>query len=502
VGRTGEAGSVRLPPWMILGLVALLTVGAGALGASQATRRAGPTAGVRRSGPVPSASTTTLQPAPSGRPEVDGPAWAGHGDLAFVSRGHLEILSNDGRLVRVSGPPDTGSDESPAWSVDGHWLAFLHTGPAVGYSVPAPTLWLVAAGSSVAKEIGNRSVGMFAWSPTAAVLAYTAAEGAPAVGPEAIFLVRPDGVPVPIPVGTGDGVGRIAWSPNGLELAFDDVSRQAVSPFGMSRVGSVAIAGGRVVTDYQMSGGGLTLAGWWPDGGGLLFWEDPQFSASIAADGLVLYSLPAGSSEPVPLATTLVGPFWWTSGPNDTIAIVSGGGRAIWQAGRDVERCPLRTGGCRSAPLPSGTVGLAPSWSDTGGLFYSVAPAPYPPGELSMGGPGFQARWDADNTLWLWPAQGSPRRLTSAPAGVVSSAAAVRGPDLLAVSGDALWLVDPNGHQRPALVARPLFSTPDPRGYYGEVDWEGTFAWSAAAGPLSGQVAGDAELGGPNPELP
>jgi hypothetical protein len=53
---------------------------------------------------------------------------------------------------------------------------------------------------------------------------------------------------------------------------------------------------------------------------------------------------------------------------------------------------------------------------------------------------------------------------------------------MLVVADDQLWLVNPDGTGTPTVrVAGPLYSTAGPSGYYGEVDWAGTFAWSAAA---------------------
>jgi hypothetical protein len=118
--------------------------------------------------PAAPASVTPLglpDPPPPGPLTVNGPAWAGHGDLAFVSSGQLEVLSNAGSLTTITGPSGGGFDSNPAWSPDEQWLAFLHTGPAHGFEVPAPTLWLVEAGSSQAEEVAATGVGMFAWSP-------------------------------------------------------------------------------------------------------------------------------------------------------------------------------------------------------------------------------------------------------------------------------------------------------------------------------------------------
>ena len=114
-----------------------------------------------------STTTSTTQPPPPGPLTVDGTAWQGHGDLAFVSEGQLEVLGNNGTLTAITGPTG-GTDTNPSWSPGGRWLAFLSTGPPTGFSVPAPTLWVVQVGHSVAQEVTSSGIGQFAWSPAVA----------------------------------------------------------------------------------------------------------------------------------------------------------------------------------------------------------------------------------------------------------------------------------------------------------------------------------------------
>jgi hypothetical protein len=110
------------------------------------------------------------------------------------------------------------------------------------------------------------------------VLAYTVAQGNnPVFGPEDVWIDHPGSPPSILPVGMGDGVGSIVWSPDGSELAFDDSVfghpatgfSPATQPLG--RAGTIPVNGGSPVTAFQLSGTGIDLAGWWPEGGGLLF---------------------------------------------------------------------------------------------------------------------------------------------------------------------------------------------------------------------------------------
>jgi dipeptidyl aminopeptidase/acylaminoacyl peptidase len=316
---------------------------------------------------TPATTISPPTPPPPGALAVNSAAWRGHGNLAFVSSGQLEVLSNAGALTDISGPTSGGYDSNPAWSPDGRWLAFLHTGAAGGngYDVPAPTLWMAQAGSSAARQVTTDRIGTFAWSPVASQLAYTVASttNVTVPVPQNLFIVQPGSAPVPVAVAVGDStaVSDIAWSPNGTQLAFDDLTTaQPASANGpatqpMSRLGVVSALGGTVDVAYELTETGIRLAGWWPQGGGLLFWEDPGFAES--ADGQLLYSLASESHQPMALVRSLIGPTWITPEPGgSTVAVVAGGGRSIWQSGRDVDLCrwasrAARWGWPRAGPL-------------------------------------------------------------------------------------------------------------------------------------------------------
>jgi hypothetical protein len=451
-------------------------------------------------------------PIPPGQLTVNARAWVGHGNLAFVSAGQLEVLSNIGGLSQITGPTGNGFDSNPAWSQDGRWLAFLHTGPAYGFAVRAPTLWLAETGTAVATEVSVNGIGMFAWSPTADVLAYSVVPPGNSLEPvpEDIWIDQPGSPPTAIRVGSGDGVGTVAWSPNGTGLAFDDIvaaqpgSAHSPATPPASHIGVVSVSGGQVTIEYQATEAGLELAGWWPDGAGLLFWEDSGYSASLQADGLMLYSLGSGDQQPVGLVTSLVVPTWWTPGPDNTVAVVAGGGREIWEPGRDVDLCALPAATCRPVSIPAASVGLASSWSAAGTLFFSVASAspPFGPAAGMDYSAANMAEWDGTNTLWALPPGGQPSRVGAAPVGTVLAAPAAEGTAEVEVAHNGLWLVDTTGDAA-VQIAGPLYSVANPAGYYGEVNWAGTFAWSEARGPRQGSAQKfDISISGPEAQLP
>lgn len=518
----------RVVPWATATLVMVLVAGGAALGAVTAPSSTATTAGGQSLAPrfppgsttpttFPTTSTTTTQPSPPDPPApgpitVNPSAWQDHGNLAFISSGQLETLSDAGTLTEITGPTGGGFDSDAAWSPDDQWLAFLHTGPANSYAVPAPTLWLMKAGSSQAQEVTTSGIGMFAWSPSAPVLAYTvvAENSFPAGGPEDLWFDRPGAPPTSVAVGTGAGLGAIAWSPDGTELAFDDsdfpqpASATAPARPATGRLGIVSVDGGRGETVYQLAGSRIDLADWLPEGGGLLFWEDPGFAES--ADGDTLYSLELGAVRPVALVTSLVGPAWVVPEPDGkTVAVVAGGNRTIWTAGRDVDLCTFPAASCQAVAIPGGRVGLAPSWSASGTLVFAVASAagPFGSGGGAYYSPGWMARWDATVSLWSLDPGGHPSPVATTPAGALLATPASRGSTMVVVADDALWLADTTTGVPATRVAGPLYSTAGPSGYYGEVDWAGTFAWSGASGLRSGsQQLIDSGLTPPDLQVP
>ena len=464
-------------------------------------------------------------------------AWRGHGDLAYVSAGSLKILDSAGAVTTVTGPPAQGTDGSPAWSADGRWLAFLHRGPAEGFSVPLPTLWVARRGEGSAQQVGTEPASSFAWSPTADVLAF-AVPSSMAGGPASaggLWTDVPGRAParlVSLVVGASTVAADVAgpaWSAGGGTIAFGVTvpSRTAVAassagsasaggtPAGASAVvgagvravgelDTVGATGGPIVTLYRSPGSGVELAGPWPGGGGWLFWSDAGFSASIAADGLPLRSLATGSDIPTTLATTLVGSMWLAPDPAaNAVAVVAGAGRSVWQAGRHVEVCRFPAAPrCQPVPTPAGTVGLYPLWGPNGDLLFSTADAGGPLGT----GPGFpaygtsaMARWDRSFQAWTAPTPGGRAgtvTLAASEPGSILARAGSPGTALLVVRDDALWIqplstststsTSTSAPTSPVEVAGPLFSPAVPTGYYGEVDWDATFAWSEAPGPRGG----------------
>ena len=442
---------------------------------------------------------------PRGPAAVDATAWHGHGSLAFVSRGRLEVVGNDGARSGVSGPVG-GTDTNPSWSPGGEWLAYLNTGPGSGSSMPAPTLWLLHVGESTAREVTTAGIEQFAWSPAADVLAFTTFAGA--TSPGGLWTDVPGAAPTRLVA--GPGIGDIAWTPRGTRLAFDDDLPVAESGTGhpVSSIDTVAATGGAAHLAYRQVGGtALRLAAWWPGGNGLLFWVDVGNSASLEATGLSLYGLATGSRAPVLVTSGLAGQEWVAPSPTGPdVAIVAGGDRTLWSPGRDVERCGFPSRVCQKVAIPAGSVGLAPEWTPSGGLIYTVAAAAAPDGLSGGYSSRSIAQQDATSRLYLLaPGAKAARLVVQAGAGVVAAQVGGTGGALLIVRRNGLWLASLSSSTPAVRIAHPLFSTAAPSGYYGEVDWPGTFAWSRGVGSSGGGGSAGAfgvSMSGPSPETP
>ncbi|MGC8628568.1 MAG: hypothetical protein ACP5VR_13665, partial [Acidimicrobiales bacterium] len=191
-------------------------------------------------------------------------------------------------------------------------------------------------------------------------------------------------------VGTYSNLVGFRVAPSGRDIA---VSYRAGKPpagtevptwEGVLRIVPLAGGTGRVV--YTLPKGGYVMLeqGWWPDGKGLLFWDDPAGSASIAADGLALDSLDLRTGRVSTLATMLTYRNWvaWSPGGSE-LALVAGPNRIIWDNAKHIVLCKMPAARCRPVPLPrQGFMALGPAWTPAGSLVYDVAPAAASPAAL------------------------------------------------------------------------------------------------------------------------
>lgn len=395
---------------------------------------------------------------PPGGVFVDTKAFAGHGVLAFVSRGRLFVLDGSTGKVTAVTPPGQKASE-PELSPNGAWLTYT-VGARVG---------LARADGRSGRIVGT---GDARFLPDGRLL----------LG-HSIYRIGSSG---PTRVAAAPK-GSVAWSADGSRFAF--LSRSIVhgrnGAFrGVERLQVASSLTGARTTwlshpiSFTRSAGfaGYAINGFvvLPHGQGLLYWIDPMQSASLAADGQSVYELRTPGAQPVKLGVTVGETI--SVGPAGRLALGAGGNRYAWVT-KSVETCS--TASARCAPLRAGgKLTLDPAWSPDGTLAFVEAVAQPTAGTFDQ--PAI-ARWYATRNLWLLrPGTSTPARIAGTQ-GAATPTWSSNGKSILYVSSDALWLI-PHPGAKPERIAAPLFPRRAWPSDYGRVDWADQFAWSVSNG--------------------
>jgi hypothetical protein len=456
-------------------------------------------------------------------------AFAGHGELAFVSRGAMWVMDGATGTLRRLPVPAGFTPSSPSLSHDGRWLAYLADRPNPDGS-DETELWLADGDGRAARMIAGPNVDqLVGWSPTADLLALTTYRSEPFAPYPAVTrldLIAPPSssrrtlVQLSPTRERPDSIWSAAWSPDGRQIAVSAVgfltSVRVYPVAGGTPTEWFHIRNNQPFPDHICSGCGganeviADLVGWWTRWG-IGFWVY-CCGAVHDNDGSPIALIARPGARPRVLARTLSSRVTdaIAAGPDGALAVVAdqlnGGGREIG-TGKTVETCSAAPMSCTPVPgattwvgpnrqrcvipsqsprtclgspvppagRPGSGVSLDPSWSPGGGLLaYIRAPT-----ALTAGWP--DAAWYAAHAIYVWNAHSGATSRIDAVDGASVPTWSADGRDLLYVSGDGLWLA-PVDRGSPVEIAHPLFP---PSGlyksftndYYGQIPWTAQFSW-------------------------
>jgi TolB protein len=410
-----------------------------------------------------SINKTLSSKTPTAPPIVNAAAFKRQGRLAFVQDGLLYVLDGDTGMVRQL--TTDGIASRPAWSHDGEWLAFMYNANPKDTS---GSLWLERRDGTEAHQapVSTAFDSQFSWSPAGDVLNVSGRNG--------IWLV-----PV---TGAGRHLSEVAGllSPDGKTLAYGATLPQD-SNQPENRRDALFI---RAVSDKSQPVrllvapplNGILLAGWWPNGQGLLYRLDPDYSASIVADGLALMSIPITGGGPQQLAVGLVYPEWLSLSPQGDLLMVAGSGREVW-TNKSLVVVRVASGNVRNLQNPRGCVAIGPSISADDRRIAFVAARDCGKDDPEQGG---LSAWVASRTLWVENADGSgAHSLPSAGQGIYQPLWSKDGSHILYVKDNSLWLIGADGGE-PARICGPI-AADDPTagtfGYYGFISYGNQMVW-------------------------
>jgi hypothetical protein len=202
------------------------------------------------------------------------------------------------------------------------------------------------------------------------------------------------------------------------------------------------------------------------DQGQVLFWVDPQGSASIAADGMTLETVPLAGGPAHPLTFSLGYTGFVVPGPPGHVYVVAGGAREVWGGKRLID-CSLTTYRCITVYSSSAYVPSDPAYDPaTGRLAFVLAK------NLGTGIGGFAS--EAGVFTWLRShvlavaAEGRRIHVYRATAGAYAPAWASRGREVVYLSLHGVYALNVATGERIPLVTGLSFSLDDLLGYYGD----------------------------------
>ena len=353
-------------------------------------RQAAPTPAVLATSSSPDAPqlglTSPQSPSSLALVTVDQSAMHGMGRLAFSSQGRLYTVEESGvRLIDQSAP-------NFSWSHSGRWLAFW--GSIASRQLEQGSFQITDGTSTLQVPRGVFPVKhpgpcgeSYAWSPVGDQLAI-------ALG-NALWLQAPGAPPRRL---LNRCVMSFAWSPDASRIAV--VIRKnpdilTVVSVDNGEQAPIAVGG----SNWPL----ITVAGWWPDGRGVLYAPDLKSTPSLAADNIPIYSVPLAGGEPTTFsADPEFGPWFANSPDGKRFAFVR-------RSGSEVQNDPLTAvclppSICADIPRRVNTVLTKPAWSPDGArLALLEAACCYVPSS-----PKLIAQWDSTHRIVVTDRNGVP----------------------------------------------------------------------------------------------
>lgn len=413
------------------------------------------------------------------------------GLLAYIQGGDLWVKElPDGQARQLTAD---GRNRSPRWSPSGQWLAYLKD----------DVLWVVRnSGTDVRVLNDGAPVYGFAWSPVSDTLAYRTRTGSLRAASAGEWRQRE--LVASVSGKAGSGVWSMAWSPDGEWLAYArvDVLKEAQEgqppdrSAGLWRIRADGSDAFELLDIGKPAEDGIIVAGWSKDGQHILFWFDPDFSASILADGVPLFAIPASGGEPCQLdqAMLLHADFRASSPDGTLLAITEGGGRETWTHKR-IAVVELSSGKLIYL-TDEETAAFSPAWSPDGRrIAYAAAP------DIGWVGGGDDAKAGAARRrIWVMNSDGSDKRQLANDAAYRDERPlwSADGAHVLFARLDqddraSLWLMRADGSELEQVVdelSPNLSRAPWWFGYYGHIQWSDYFDWWTGAPRSSLPVTG------------
>jgi len=398
------------------------------------------------------------------------------GTIAFIRRDGLWIRNlPDGKPERLV---SAAMLESPRFSPSGKWIAYFHS----------DVLYVVSRDGGKNIKLGKAVERGAQWLPNRDELLVGRAAGLEVFSPadgwrKASRQIQHASLPV-------------VFSPQGPDIVYSDDIHSGRGPAGEPmRTGRLC----RLPLDKPESepkvlvskySSGQVPCAWTGNGEQILYWEDPDFSASVAADGLELFRISADGGSPRSMGvSTLVHNDMLSLSPDQTrLAIAAGDGRNEWEEKR-IAVVSLNTSAI-SYLTDGDTAAVCPSWCPRGDrIAFSAAPGPGT--GASVRGGDEARRLLEKRRIWIGEASGTnrSRQLTNDVAYRDEEPMwSADGTHILFCRIDrdnnkTLWLMDAES-SRPLQVAGPLYANPGLLrpdetwfGYYGYIDWRTMVDW-------------------------